>query len=367
MTPTDKPHAKYFLALAKVKIIGPVRFQKIWNFFGNLEEAWSAKQVDFQSAGLEEDVVQKIIETRDKIDLNSEMENLANDGINFTTVFDDNYPKLLKEIYNPPFILFYRGNISRLYDSCLGVVGARKNSSYGEQVTREIVSELTRQKITIVSGLALGIDALAHQACLQAGGVTVAVLGSSLDWPNIGPSTNKQLARDILEQGGFLVSEYAPVFPASKITFPLRNRIISGLSLGVLIIEAAQSSGTLITGKFALEQNRDVFAVPGNIYNLTSVGTNNLIKLGAKLVTSASDILEELNLRQISEISEQIIEIPTTDEEKFILQYLSQEPTHIDKISQLCKIRISVLSSKLMLMEMNGLIKDAGAQNYIKK
>jgi DNA processing protein len=359
--------AKYFVAFAKVKVIGPIRFQKICNFFGNIEEAWNAKLIDFQSAGIEEKIAQKIIDTRNQINLEAEIEKLESEGIKFVTLMDDNYPKLLKEIYNPPFILFYRGDISCLNNSCLGVVGARKNSSYGQQACEEIVSALARQSITIISGLALGIDAIAHESCLQAEGYTAAVIGSSLDWGNIGPSTNRNLAKKIIEKGGCLLSEYAPVFPASKITFPQRNRIISGLSLGILIIEAAKSSGTLITGKFALEQNRDVFAVPGNIFSSTSEGTNNIIKLGAKLVTNASDILEELNLKQISEIAEdQNSKIIATEEEKLILQYLSREPTHIDKISQLCRIKINVLSSKLMLMEINGLIKDLGAQNYIK-
>lgn len=360
-------NAQYWIAFSRLKIIGPARFKKIWNFFGNLEEAWQAKAIDFQSAGIEEKIAQEIIDLKSQIDPDAELEKLINDGINFVRLNDENYPRLLKEIYDPPFVLFYRGDISCLNNSCLGVVGARKNSPYGQQATEKIVTELAQQNITIISGLALGIDAIAHESCLKAQGQTAAVLGSSLDWPNVSPMTNRKLAENIIEHGGCLISEYAPIFPPSKITFPLRNRIISGLSLGILIVEAAQSSGTLITGKYALDQNREIFAVPGNIFNFNSVGTNNLIKLGAKLVTDASDILEELNLRQISTVVEnKNAPIPSTDEEKFVLQYLSREPIHIDKISQLCRIKINALSSKLMLMEMKGLIRDMGAQNYIK-
>ena len=203
---------------------------------------------------------------------------------------DPDYPVLLKQIHHPPLLLYYLGNIKNL-NSCLAVVGSRQHSDYGELTVKRIISGLLNQtNLIIVSGLAKGIDALAHWSTLKNNGRTVAVLGSGFN--HLYPAENKELAKRIIAQNGCLISEYAPDIKPAKHHFPARNRIISGLAWGTLIIEAAASSGSLITGRYALEQNREVFAVPGNIYSPTSMGTNNLIKLGAKPVLSIDDILE---------------------------------------------------------------------------
>jgi DNA processing protein len=213
--------------------------------------------------------------------------------------------------------------------------------------------------------LAIGIDALAHEACLKNNGLTVGVLGSGVDWPSIYPSANRYLAKRIIESGGCLLCEYPLGTMPTKYTFPMRNRIIAGLTLGTLVIEAAESSGALITAKCALEYNREVFAVPGSIYNCSSAGCNNLIKQGAKLVLSATDVLEELKLAQLPEIHELSRPKPASIEEEIILKNLSREPLHIDKLAKSCNIKINVLSGILMLMEMKGLIKNIGGQNYV--
>ncbi|MFA5047941.1 MAG: DNA-processing protein DprA [Patescibacteria group bacterium] len=357
----------YWIAFSQLKNIGPIRLQRIISFFPDLETAWLANTIDLQTAGLEEKIAQEIIIARGQLDPAAELEKIQKAGISFVTIKDPAYPRLLKEIYGPPPLLYYRGQLSYLNSPTLAVVGARKYSAYGQEATEEIITPLARQKITIVSGLALGIDALAHEACLNANGQTVAVLGSGLSWQNIYPSANHRLAQKIIDSGGALISEYDPETQPARHTFPLRNRIIAGLSLATLVIEAGESSGSLITARHALENNRDVFAVPGSVFSDRSIGTNNLIKKGAKLIASAEDILEELNLQSAKELST----VPSTeeisDQEQIVLQYLSQEPLHVDKIAIYSKIKINVLSSLLMMLEIKGLAKDLGGNNYISK
>ena len=210
------------------------------------------------------------------------------------TLKDKNYPQLLKEIYDPPQTLYVNGQLKAVEKYPLAVVGTRKISSYGQQITQSLVKALARAGLTIISGLALGVDGLAHQATLDVGGRTIAVLGSSLDI--IYPPSHEKLAQRIVESDGAIISEYPPKTRPSKWTFPARNRIVAGLSLGVLVIEAPKRSGALITARFALDQGREVFAVPGSIYNKNSAGCHLLIKLGAKPVTKPEDILESFNL-----------------------------------------------------------------------
>jgi len=214
------------------------------------------------------------------------------------TIKDKDYPKLLKNISNPPEILYVRGTILS-EENCFAVVGTRMASAYGKQVASEIAGELSEAGLTIVSGLAPGIDTFSHRVVVEKKKRTIAVLGTGLDEKSIYPKENINLAKKILENNGCLISEYPPGTPGSKFTFPQRNRIISGLSLGVLVIEAKQKSGALITTNFASLQNRKVFAVPGSIYCLNSKGCNYLIKNGAKLVENAKDILRELNLKSL--------------------------------------------------------------------
>lgn len=201
------------------------------------------------------------------------------------------YPELLARIHNPPRQIYCRGNMKLLSSFCIGVVGTRKLTAYGKEATEKIVSDLSGHDITIVSGLAMGIDAIAHQTALDAGLTTIAVLGSGIDDNCIYPRVNFKLAKEILNNNGLIVSEYKPGFQANEKTFPQRNRIISGLSMGVLVVEAPEKSGALITTSFATEQNRDVFAVPGNIFSPNSKGPNTLIAKGAKPVFSAEDIV----------------------------------------------------------------------------
>jgi len=271
-----------------------------------------------------------------------------------------NYPKLLKEIYDPPKQLYVWGELKSEENYPLAVVGTRKISSYGKQATTDLVRNLTKAGLTIISGLALGVDGLAHQACLDVNGRTIAVLGSGLN--KIYPSLHKKLAEKIVTSGGAVISEYEPDQGPTKWNFPARNRIVAGMSLGVLVIEAPEGSGALITASCSLDLGREVFAVPGNIYQANSFGTNRLIKMGAKPVSQAEDILDALNLELTSPIKKEIK--PANPEEKIILEILTLEPLHIDEIIKQSKLEAPVVSSTLIMMEIVGKIKNLGQGHY---
>lgn len=277
----------------------------------------------------------------------------------FITLNDRDYPKLLKEIFDPPKKLYFLGDLKISALPCLAVVGSRKINSYGQRVTEFFTADIARNNICIVSGLALGTDAIAHQAALNVNGKTIAVLGSGID--DITPKTNQGLAKKIINSGGLILSEFPPETPAYPGNFPQRNRIISGLSLGTLITGAGERSGTLITAKYALEQGRDVFAVPGEIFNPLSYGTNDLIAQGAKPVHHPSEILEIFN---ITPILQQKIIINLNDTEKIIFDCIDSTPMHVDKISQLARLDISTINSTLAVLEMKGLVKNLGQQIY---
>lgn len=357
---------KRFLALSRLPGFGPIKFDKLLSNFSTLEEVWQASLPELMACGLTEIEAQQIIAKKFIGDPEQELLEMEHAGISAITIKDDNYPPLLKEIYGAPPILYYRGNINCLKKSNLAVVGSRKHTAYGQMAVEKIVPPIAQCGITIVSGLALGIDALAHQTTLTAGGITVAVLGSDLSWTNIGPKNNFQLAQKIIDGGGCLLSDYPLGTQANKTTFPQRNRIISGLSQGVLLIEASDHSGSLITAGYALEQNRDVFAIPGNIFSPYSEGTNNLIRKGAKLTASAEDIIGEFACQMSINLDKksQLADLPA--EEKIIIENLSSEPLHLDKLAEIINIRINVLNSKLMIMELNGLVRNIGNGKYVK-
>jgi len=239
--------------------------------------------------------------TKDRLETILNQYVITDNNIKTISPSDANYPKLLGEIHDPPKILYFRGDVSLLHSPCLGVVGTRKLSLYGKEVTEYFVTQLVQNGFTVVSGLALGIDAVAHRTALKTKGNTIAVLGTGIDDKSIYPKDHIQLIHEILENRGLIISEYKPGTGGSKWTFPARNRIISGLSYGVVVVEADYKSGALITAKCALDQNRDVFAIPGNVFSQKSNGTNMLIQNGAKLVHAPCDILEEYEQQIISD------------------------------------------------------------------
>lgn len=293
MTEFVNPEAKYFNAFNLIGGIGPIGFKKLLAYFKFLDKAWPADIKEFKKAGLTESALEQIRKKRYKINPDWEMERLAKHGINLITIQDKNYPKLLKEIYDPPAILYTRGKLKPT-DKCIGVVGTRKLSDYGSRIANLITRDLAESGLTIVSGLAKGIDTIAHQTALKTNQRTIAVLGSGIDQTSIYPFVNQGLAEKII-QNGAVISEFPIGTKPLAQNFPQRNRIVSGLSLGILVIEAPEKSGALITARNALEQNREVFAIPGSIFSQNSLGPNQLIKMGAKLVSQTEDILEELN------------------------------------------------------------------------
>lgn len=353
----------FFNAFNQISEIGSVRFRKLLNHFPSLEIAWTAPVQEFFKARLEEQVVAKIAETRNKIDPQEEFTKLQNLGIRILIFSDESYPKLLREIPNPPMILYLLGELKTQDEMAIAIVGSRKFTSYGKQVTQDLVRELANTGATIVSGLALGIDAIAHETALNFRGRTIAVLACGLN--AVYPLHNQKLADKILESQGALISEFPLGTPPLKHHFPNRNRIISGLCLGTVVIEAAMDSGALITATHALEQNRQVFAVPGSIYSPCSAGTNNLIKMGAKPVTKAADILEDLNLGHLQVAIETQEIIGENEQEEKILKILSREPQHFDIICKSAGLASSVIAAALTIMEMKGKVKNIGGNQYV--
>ena len=353
----------FFNAFNQIPSIGPVRFRKLLTHFPNLETAWRAGAAEFLAAGLEDNVVAEIMGARGQIDPEEELAKLKSRQVELLTIRDAAYPKLLKEIPNPPAVLYIKGELLPADELSVAVVGTRKISPYGRQVAEDIVRQLTGAGVTITSGLALGVDAVAHRSVLENGGRTLAVLACGLD--SIYPASNRQIGESIAAGHGALISELPLGTPPLKHHFPNRNRIIAGLSLGTVVIEAAAESGALITARHALEQNRQVFAVPGSIYNPGSVGPNNLLKMGAKPVTSAADILEDLNLGHLEEQIKTQEVAGDNEEETAILKLLTREPIHIDSIVKTAGLSASAVAATLTIMEMKGKVRNLGANQYV--
>lgn len=353
---------QYWVGFSLIPGIGKVRFSQLESYFGSLEKAWQASPAELKQAGLDKNVINAVTHWQPKISLDTEMEKLERYGVNAFTWHDEGYPSRLKEIYDYPPIIYVRGSLLPEDEWCLAVVGTRRATVYGRQVTEEIVPDLAQNKITIISGLARGIDSVAHRTTLEAGGRTIAVFACGLD--TVYPPENADMARRIIQQGA-LISEYPLGTRPRADNFPRRNRILSGMSLGVLVTEAGETSGAMITAHLALEQNREVFAIPGSILSPASSGTNHLIQEGAKLVSSYSDILEELNLTAVAHQIEIREVIPTSDTESLLLKRLSAEPTHIDEVCRSSGLPIATVSSTLAMMELKGLVKQVGTMNYV--
>lgn len=357
------PEPLYYNAFNQVPQIGPVRFQKLLNFFPNLETAWTATVSELMSAGLEEAVAGELLSARKRINPEVEWDKLTTAGIDVITIHDEAYPELLREIPSAPVVLYLKGKLIPEDRSAIAVVGTRKMSSYGRQVAQDLVAGLASLRITVISGLALGIDAIAHQAAIEQAGRTVAILACGVD--SIYPSSNRQIAEQIQKGRGAVISELPLGTPPLKHHFVYRNRIISGMALGTVVIEAAADSGALITARHALEQNRQVYAVPGSIYNPCSVGPNNLLKMGAKPVTNATDILEDLNLGHLAEQLETEAIIGDNKEEDILLKLLTREPQHFDILAKTSGLPASTVAATLTIMEMKGKVRNLGANQYV--
>jgi len=341
--------------------IGRVRLSLLENHFGDLATAWRAEASELAKSGIDSGTLKAISYWRPRIDPERELEKAAKSGVKVLTLADKVYPSRLKEIYDYPPVLYVKGNLLSEDELSIAVVGTRKPTVYGRQVTEELVTELSRNRITIASGLARGIDTIAHQTALKNGGRTIAVMGCGVNV--IYPAENAALAKQILENGA-LISECAIDAGPRPENFPRRNRILSGLTLGTLVTEAGNGSGALITADYALEQDREVFAVPGSILSPQSTGTNRLIQQGAKLVRNAADIMEELNVRAVAGQLEFKEVLPENDTEKQLLKYLGVEPVHIDEVCRASGLPTPLVSSTLAMMELKGMVKQLGGMNY---
>lgn len=353
---------KYWVAFSGIPGIGRVRTAQLKEHFGSLKDAWKAAEGKLRQAGLDSRSIDALVALRPRICLDAEMEKLERYKANVLLCEEPGYPSRLKQIYDYPPVLYVRGNLPAEDEPCLAVVGTRRPTIYGRQVTEEIVSDLARSKVTIVSGLARGIDSVAHRTALDAEGKTIAVFGSGLDI--VYPAENAKLAQAIIEHGA-LVSEFPLGVRPRPENFPLRNRIMSGLSHGVLVVEAGDRSGALITAHQAVEQNREVFAIPGSILSPASQGTNRLIQEGAKLVRNYADILEELNLTVVVQQAEIAQFAPANEVESAILKQLSYEPNHIDEICRRSGLAMPDVSSTLAMLELKGITRQVGNMNYV--
>jgi DNA processing protein len=358
MSSTDE---KYRLGFSYIPAIGPVRFKQIETFFPSLEAAWQADVASLKKCGLDDNAVRGLVQQRPAIDLDARLEQMRRLDISLLSWHDAGYPARLREIYDHPHVLFMRGEIKPEDELCLAVVGSRRPTLYGRQVAEEFCAGLAHNQITVVSGLARGIDTISHGAALASNGRTLAVLGGGLD--SIYPAENSQLATRITASGA-LLSEYPPGVRPRPDHFPRRNRILAGLCLGVLVVEAGETSGALITAQLALEQNREVFAIPGSILSPASTGCNRLIQEGAKLVSRIGDILEELNMSAAA-CQPQIPGLDADNPvESLLLQQITAEPRHIDEICRAAGAPASIVSGALTMLEIKGLVKQVGAMNF---
>lgn len=340
------------------------RHRDLTRIFATLDDAWKAEFDDLRQTGWEDQLINEFLSWRDNLDETKISAELARHQIECVTISDPDYPPLLKQIYDPPFCLFIRGRLSA--ENCLAVVGSRKFSIYGKQVAENLTEELAKRGITIVSGLALGIDSIAHESALRQNGKTIAVLGSGVDPLHIAPANHAALAERIIGKNGAIISEYPPGTMPSKYSFPQRNRIIAGLSMGVLVIEAAEKSGSLITAQCALDNGREVFAVPQNITSPTSFGTNNLIKSGARAITGVEDIIEALNIEKTITSVENRKNPPTlSPTETILMASITREPIHIDEIIKAGALPSNIVNGTLTLLEMKGIIKNLGGMMFV--
>lgn len=353
---------KYWVGFNLIKGIGAVRMQGLVAYFGDLESAWKADPAELTEAGLGAKLVEKVIGARTQVDLEQVWAKIEAQGIKILTWADENYPSRLREIDQPPPVLYIRGEYLDDDLFAVALVGTRKVTPYGRQVTEEIASFLAANGISVISGLARGVDAIAHQTALKAGGRTIAILGSGVD--KIYPPEHRGLAEQMMGRGA-IISDYAVGTPPDASNFPPRNRIISGLSLAVVVIEAAETSGALITAEFAAEQGREVFAVPGSIYAPQSKGTNRLIQKGAQPLLTPADLMQALDLTRMDSQKTARKILPTDETEARLLNVLSSEPLHVDDIRSRADLPIEKVSAALVLMELKGMVKQVGGMNYV--
>lgn len=354
----------YWLAFSSIEQVDSSFVQRLYNYFGNIETAFNTSLHDLsQIEGLSVKKAENFIKARDKVNIDKVSEEVLKREINFLTFEDENYPSLLKQISNPPVVLYYKGDLfSCNLEKTLAIVGSRRATSYAREALTKIIKELANTDICIVSGLASGIDTTAHTAALDNNIKTIGVIASGFDYTY--PAANKHLYEKIENGNGAVVSEYYPTFEPLKFRFPQRNRIVSGLSYGTLVAEASLKSGALITANLTLEQGRELMCIPGLITNPNTQGIYKLLKNGASLITCADDILEALNWEVKTE-QKSLFEIPElSEDETKIFKALEIEEKGVDELLSLTKISLENLLMYLTTMELKGIIKQVDGDRY---
>jgi DNA processing protein len=350
---------------ALVDDVGAKNLHRLIAATGGAEAAWGADRATLERAGVSQRAAERFLEIRASVDVNAIAATVEHERITVIPWGDLQYPTLLTQIPDPPICLFVRGNVAALHTRSLAVVGTRNATLAGRSAAEVLVAPLARAGLTITSGLAYGIDATAHAATLRASGCTVAVLGTGIDEASIYPPAHRRLAQSIVDAGGCLVTEFVPGTPGLPLHFPARNRIIAGLTVGTLVVEAPEASGALITARFALDFGREVFAVPGAITNPVSAGCNALLKSGACLVTSASDIIDALHLEELLPPAPKRA-MPAGGLAGRVFDVLSAAPKHIDDLQNELGIATSELAHTLTSLELDGAVRDIGGGRYIR-
>ncbi|MFN8501643.1 DNA-processing protein DprA [Kouleothrix sp.] len=356
-------NTRFYLGFNLVNGIGPARLDRLIERCGSLEAAWHATPAELQAAGLDARSAGALLAARRTLDIDAEIERADQAGVALVSREHASYPAALRQIPSAPPLLYVRGRLAPSDGWSVAVVGTRSPTSYGKEAARRLAGDLAGAGVTIVSGLAIGVDTIAHTAALESGGRSIAVLACGADM--VYPERNARLAEQLC-QAGAIVSEFPLGARPTPQMFPVRNRLISGLSLGTLVVEAGIGSGALITVEYALEQGRDVFAVPGSIFSKVSQGTHQLIRNGAALVGSANDILEALNLNTIAVQQEIQQAFPDDPAEAALLELVSFEPQHIDELHRASGASVAEVAAMLALLELKGLVRQAGVMQYVR-
>jgi DNA processing protein len=351
----------YLIALASFVPFGPARLRLLLSYFSSARKVWNLSEKSLMEVGLGQKLVRGFLAYKIKFKPEEYFRLLKKLEIKVITEDDPSYPVNLKGLTNAPVVLYLKGDIIPNDTNAVGIVGARKMTVYGKEVTEIFSSALASLGVTIVSGLAIGVDSVAHRAALESGGRTIAVMGCGLD--RLYPPQNFQLAKAIAASGA-LLSEYPLGYPALPVNFAVRNRIISGVSRALLVVEGAAKSGTLLTASHAAEQGRVVFAVPGPITSPLSAAPNFLIKNGAKVADGPKEILRELNLQTMVDIGEVEKVMPADENETQIIKLITDEPLHLDEIARISSLEVGLLSARLTMMELKGLVKHLGGGVY---
>lgn len=352
------------LSWACLNLLTKRRYDYLIGEYGSISEAWGhLDQALLQKLGCKEETILKSLNEAEELDTSKHEAFLKKNDIQFITIEDDSYPDVLRDIADPPVFLFAKGNLGALKEPAIAIVGTRAMSAYGKRVVETIIPEFVNAGLTTVSGLAMGIDAQVAKETIAAGGQTVAVLGHGL--ASIYPRANARLAEEIVKSGGLLLTEFPLHITPNKFTFPARNRIIAGLSLGTVVAEAASQSGSLITASLALEYGKEVFAIPGPIFDPNMEGTHHLIqKSGAKLITSAADVLCELGI--VSSDKSKSNYHAQTPAEKTVYENLSSMPQSVDALAEKSQLTVAEINATLTLMELKGGVKNVGMGQWVR-